>query len=305
MSNYTFKFGAAVATNPSVESCVRFGRFELDLSAGELRRSGVPLHLSPQPLKLLILLASRPGELVSREEIRAQLWGSGTFVDFEQGVNHCIRTIRALLEDGARSPLYIETVPRRGYRFIGPRDEPPLASSDRAPAPPELRVVPPPAAPGRPGRALGAVARWLRPWLDRLLERPRPGPALVRLAILPFDNLTGDTERECLSQGLTEEVRTQLSRASGDRLHLLSSCSAKALQGMPHPVREARQGGVDFLLGGSVRSAAGRARVNAHLVRVRDETQLWTESYERTLGDILDFQTEVALAIVAGARNKL
>jgi TolB-like protein/DNA-binding winged helix-turn-helix (wHTH) protein len=284
---------------------VRFGRFELDLR-GELRSAGVPIHLSPQPLKLLIILASRPGELVTREEIRAQLWGSGTFVDFEQGVNHCIRTIRAVLEDGARSSLYIETVPRRGYRFIGPRDaqEHPGPAPESAPARVEVPPAPPPPAPFRHA-ALEGMARWFRLWLDRLTDRALPAAPQVRIAILPFDNLTGDTGRECLSHGLTEEVRTQLSRVSGDRVHLLSSCSAKALKDMPHPVREARHGGVDFLLGGSVRSAAERARVNAHLVRVRDETQLWTESYERILGDILDFQTEVAVAIAQGAREKI
>jgi TolB-like protein/DNA-binding winged helix-turn-helix (wHTH) protein len=277
-----------VATSPSLDSRLRFGRFELDLRRGELHRSGVPIHLPPQPLKLLLLLASRPGELVSREEIRAQLWGSETFVDFEQGVNHCIRTIRAALADGARSPLYIETLPRRGYRFIG------AVEAEGEPDPP-----------ARPRTPLSAVTRWLKPWLGRLADRPAPAATQIRVAILPFDNLTGDAERDCLTGGLTEEIRTQLSRVSGERLHLVSSCSAKALLGTPHPVRAARAGGVDFLLGGSVRSAADRARVNAHLVHVRDETQVWTESYERVLGDILDFQTEVARAIAEGARRRL
>lgn len=278
-----------MATSPSLDSRLRFGRFELDLRRGELQRSGVAVHLPPQPLKLLILLASRPGELVSREEIRAQLWGSETFVDFEQGVNHCIRTIRAVLADGARSPLYIETLPRRGYRFIGavePEGEPePMPAPRRSP--------------------LSKVTRWIKPWLVRLADRPVASATQVRVAILPFDNLTGNAERDCLSGGLTEEIRVQLSRVSGGHVHLVSSCSAKALLGTPHPVRAARAGGVDFLLGGSVRSAADRARITAHLVHVRDETQVWAESYERTLGDILDLQTEVARAIAEGARRQL
>lgn len=279
-----------MATSPSLDSRLRFGRFELDVRRGELQRSGVPIHLPPQPLKLLVLLSSRPGELVSREEIRAQLWGSDTFVDFEQGVNHCIRTIRAVLADGARSPLYIETVPRRGYRFIGP-----VEAEEPEPDLPRARARSP----------LSAVTRWLTPLLDRLADRSAPPASQIRVAILPFDNLTGDADRDCLSGGLTEEIRMQLSRVSGEHLHLVSSCSAKALLGTPHPVRAARAGGVDFLLGGSVRSAADRARVNAHLVHVRDETQVWTESYERVLGDILDFQTEVARAIADGARRRL
>ena len=264
------------------------------------------MHLSPQPLKLLILLASRAGEVVTREEIRAQLWGDGTFVDFEQGVNHCVRTIRAVLADGARGPLYIETLPRRGYRFIGPVDgsNGPFPAPEPTPARTELPVVLPLPGTTRPRSPLSAMAQWLAPWLGRRGETARPLAADVRLAVLPFDNLTGP-EHECLSRGLTEEIRTQWGRMSGQRLHLLSSCTANVLKETPHPVRAARQAGVDFLLGGSVRSAAERARVTAHLVSVRDETQRWAESYERVLGNVLDFQTEVALAIIEGVSPRL
>jgi DNA-binding winged helix-turn-helix (wHTH) protein len=108
--------------SPSVTDIYRFGQFELDLSAGELRRHGSRLRLQPQPFKLLALLARRAGVLVSREEIRAELWPDGTFVDFDQSVNFAIKQIREVLGDSAERPLYIETVPRRGYRFIAPLD---------------------------------------------------------------------------------------------------------------------------------------------------------------------------------------
>jgi DNA-binding winged helix-turn-helix (wHTH) protein/TolB-like protein len=286
-----------VVSSPSLENRLRFGPFELDPDGGQLRRSGAPIRLSPQPLKLLVLLASRAGDVVSREEIRGRLWGSETFVDFEQGVNHCIRSIRSVLESGPRSPVYIETVPRRGYRFVAP-----VESADTGKG---ARVGPEPGpAPGRPLRWAALSGRF-RSWLDRLLRRASREPLGIRLAVLPFDDLTGDAERGSLSGGLTEEISTHLSRGSGERLQLVSACSARALKQMAHPLTAAREKGVDFLLAGSVWSFAGRARVNAHLVRVRDETQLWTESYERVLHDVLDFHTEVARAIVEEARSRM
>ena len=103
---------------------LRFGTYELDEDAGQLRRDGVPVKLPPQPFRLLALLASRPGELVSRDEIRQQLWGEDTYVDFDQGVNFCIKQVRSVLRDDADRPLYVETVPRRGYRFIAPVERP-------------------------------------------------------------------------------------------------------------------------------------------------------------------------------------
>ena len=106
---------------------LRFGTFELDEEAGQLRRDGAPVRLSPQPFRLLVLLVSRAGELVTREEIRQQLWGTDTYVDFDQGVNFCIKQVRTVLHDDAERPLYVETVPRRGYRFIAPIERPAAA----------------------------------------------------------------------------------------------------------------------------------------------------------------------------------
>jgi TolB-like protein/DNA-binding winged helix-turn-helix (wHTH) protein len=277
---------------------VRFGPFDLDPRVGELRRSGVRIRLSPQPLKLLMLLASRAGEVVSRDDIRAMLWGTGTFVDFEQGVNHCIRSIRSVLTHGPGSPVYIETIPGRGYRFVAPVQAIDAARSVVGETPATGLVL----QPRRSGLSWAGVARRLGGWFDRLRFRSGRREAAIRLAVLPFDDLTGEAG---LSGGLTEEIGTHLSRVSGERLHLLSSHSARLLKQTADPVWAARDTGVDFLLEGSVRASAARARVNAHLVRVSDETQLWTESYERTLEDVFDFQTDVARAIAEGARVRL
>src|SRR2546430_7698483 len=124
-SRYNHRRGASVVTGSSEPWLLRFGVFELDPKSGELRRAGVEINLPPQPAKVLVLLATRAGQLVTREELRQQIWGEETFVDFEHGLNSCIKQIRAALDDHAEAPRYIETRPRRGYRFIAPVQEVP------------------------------------------------------------------------------------------------------------------------------------------------------------------------------------
>src|SRR5437016_6044665 len=108
-----------MATTDAHSSVIRFGIFELNPETGELRKSGTLLRIQPQPFKVLALLARHPGELISRDRLRRELWQDETFVDFDQGLNFCVSQIRAVLGDSADSPRYIETLPRRGYRFIG------------------------------------------------------------------------------------------------------------------------------------------------------------------------------------------
>src|SRR3989442_15628166 len=127
--------GAAVVTRSSQPSLLRFGVFDLDPKSGELRKAGVEINLPPQPAKVLVLLATRAGQLVTREELRQQVWGAETFVDFEHGLNSCIKQIRAALDDHPEAPRYIETRPRRGYRFIAPVQEVPARVATRAPSP--------------------------------------------------------------------------------------------------------------------------------------------------------------------------
>ncbi len=115
---------------------LRFSSFELDLEKQELRKRGVLVKLQAQPLKVLALLAERPGELIARDEIRRHVWGAGTFVDFDQGINVCIRQIRQALGDRAGSPRFVETLPRRGYRFLAPVERPePVAATEPAARP--------------------------------------------------------------------------------------------------------------------------------------------------------------------------
>ncbi len=231
-------------------SVFRFGAFELDLSSSELRKAGVRVKLPPQPFKVLALLARRPGELATRKEIQQQIWGSETFVDFEEGLNFCIKQIRTALGDDAEAPRYIETLPRRGYRFIAPVEEP-----------------------GHPaGRTM--------------------------LAVLPFENLSGDSEQDYFSNGLTEEMITQLGRLQPERLSVIARTSAMTYKGSNKTVDQiGRELGVDYLLEGSVRREGDQVRITAQLIQVRDQAHLWAQSYDRNVSSILAVQGEVARAI--------
>jgi DNA-binding winged helix-turn-helix (wHTH) protein len=205
---------------------IAFGVFRLDVAKGELKRLGTTLHLAPQPFQLLVLLASRLGEVVTREEIQQDLWGSDVFVDFERGLNHCVRQIRAVLGDDAGAPAYIETVPRTGYRFVAP------VTVVGPPNPAEVRPVDLHAAAPQPGD--GRVKPWkgnrrrqiawvasiaLMAGAGLLLAFHRKHEARLAtplprqiVAVLPFENLTGDPGQEYLSDGVTDEMIVHLCR---------------------------------------------------------------------------------------------
>ena len=286
-----------MASSGSTTGCLRFGVFELDPASGELRTSGVPVKLPPQAFKLLALLAARAGDVVSREEIRQQLWGDGTFVDFEQGVNHCIRDIRVALQDDVAAPQFVATLPRRGYRFVAPVE---VISQPNEPA--DLTSVRPPADRSRwmavAGlAALGIGAAAYLGW-HGLGRKAESASMRVMLAVLPFDNLSGDSTQEYLSDGLTEEMVTALGRLHPDLLGVIARTSAMKYKGSGKSVGEiGRELGVDYVLEGSVRRSGDHARVTAQLIVVRDQTHLWAATYDRELRDILKVESEVSQAI--------
>jgi TolB-like protein/DNA-binding winged helix-turn-helix (wHTH) protein/Tfp pilus assembly protein PilF len=286
---------------------LRFGAFELELSSGELRRSGVLVHLQQQPAKVLALLARRSGELVTREEIQREVWGE-TFVDFEQGLNYCVKQIRSALGDQADTPRYLETLPRRGYRFLAP-----VQGISQVSPPPEaagaavvLHPESPAARPRHRTLAAGlvlvvaiAALVWFRP-------RAAPPPTRVMLAVLPFENLSGDPAQEFLSDGLTEELTTELARLRPERLAVIARTSANVYKKSAKPVDEiGRELGVDYLVEGSVRRDGDRLRVAAQLVRAKDQTHLWAESYDRPAADTLALQDDVARRVVAALEGRL
>ena len=236
---------------------VRFDGFEVDLRAGELRRGEASVRLQEQPLQILAMLLDRPGDTVTREELRMRLWPDGTTVDFEHSVNAAIKRLRAALGDAADHPRYVETLHRRGYRFIAPVER--VGNSD-----------------ARPGS------------LAPLDTRPR-------LVVLPFTNLSDDPAQEYFSDGLTEEIIAQLGRRSARHLGVIARTSAMALRHSGRTASDiGRCLRADYLIEGSVRREKNRVRITAQLVETSGETHLWSESYDRDLIDILAIQEEVA-----------
>jgi TolB-like protein/DNA-binding winged helix-turn-helix (wHTH) protein/Tfp pilus assembly protein PilF len=289
-------------------SLLRFGVFEVNLRTGELRKSGALVKLQQQPFRVLAALARRPGELVTREELRNEVWGEETFVDFEQGLNFCIKQVRAALGDQADTPRYVETLPRRGYRFIAPVEGVAApAAAEAEPGPPAARSGPRLAR--RAALVLISVSALLA--LAQLFGRGRaPASARqtgrVRLAVLPFQDLGSDPEQEYFGEGLTEEMIAQLGRLQPERLAVIARTSAMKYK---DPVRDiaaiGRDLDVGYVVEGSVRYSAGRVRITAKLIQTSDQTQLWSETYERDLQDMLELQSEVARAIAAGIQLTL
>jgi TolB-like protein/DNA-binding winged helix-turn-helix (wHTH) protein/Tfp pilus assembly protein PilF len=307
------------------KTLLRFEGFELDPEGGDLRRDGETVKLAPQPFRILTLLAGKAGEPVTREEIRRQVWGEETFVDFERGLNFCVSQIRAALGDDAQSPRFIQTLPRRGYRFIAPVERVPKAAGlEPAADPPPTAPLPPPApAPPTPP---APPASWPRPQALRLSAwaaaavlglllvmafvawRHRDAGQAPRLmiAVLPFEDLSPGPPEEYWSDGLTGELIAQLGRVRPRRLGVIARTSVMAYKGARRDVEEiGDELGVDYLLEGSVRRAGERVRITAQLVQAGDGTQLWAETYDRDRRDVLDVQAEVGAEVARALELEL
>ncbi|MEM7306577.1 MAG: winged helix-turn-helix domain-containing protein [Planctomycetota bacterium] len=273
---------------------VVFGTFEFDPQAGELRRGGARVSLPPQPARLLGLLLRHPGELVTRERIRSELW-DGVVVDFDQGVHTAMRQIRQALGDRAAGARYVETLPRRGYRFIAPVRVVGEAS-ERWAEPPE-DTPPVPARRRWPAFAAvlaGALALTALLLLDRRAPEARPPAGPIRLAVLPFEP-AGAEEAAYFADGLTEATIFHLGRLHPERLRVLARSSVTGFAGADAPVRELGERlGAHYLLEARVRLRDGRVRVHASLVQVADETRLWSDTLEHALADVDALQARLA-----------
>ncbi len=298
---------------------LRFGVFVLDLAphGAELRtQAGQLVPMQPQPLKLLVLMALRSGELVSREEMRQEIWGNGTFVDFGRGLSFAIKQVRSALGDDARNPRYIETVPRRGYRFLAqvqqtscqtePSVQPavihPISSGHRSvPAAVHLRGW------VRPGGALVTLALLIGMELVASNPRPRqPATEPIRLAVLPFDNLSGDPAQAYLSDGMTEELIAQLGRLNPASLTVIARQSAQRYKRARHDIgRVARDLRAAYVIEGSVRRTQDRLYATARLVRTTDQIQLWAETYVRPASDVFAVQREIAQRVTRSLAPRL
>ncbi|MFN8060797.1 MAG: winged helix-turn-helix domain-containing protein [Vicinamibacterales bacterium] len=304
----------------------RFAVFEADLRSGELRKQGRRLRLQGQPFQLLALLLERPGDIVSREEIRAHLWPSDVVVDFDHSLNKAINKLRDALGDSAESPRFIETLPRRGYRFVASVEWEDLEPSESSGAT-ELPLTPSVAtfgdaaepgvapsvvvaAPARADRrgsgwriAAGlalvtavAVGIW-QMWRAGATVAPRR-PDRVMLVVLPFRNVSDDLSQDYFSDGLTEEMIAQLGRLSPARLGVIAATSAQRYKNTTRSLAAiAAELSVNYVLDGSVRKIGDRVRISGQLVQVGDQTQVWSDTFERSLSDVFEIQTDVAQRI--------
>jgi TolB-like protein/DNA-binding winged helix-turn-helix (wHTH) protein len=315
-----------VAPSPRL---IRFGVFELDLRSGELQKQGRKIRLEGQPVQILICLLENPGELVTREELHRKLWPADTFVNFEHGLNAAVKRLRQALSDSADNPRFVETLPRRGYRFIAPIQAV-AVSSDVAAVDLSGAVTPASAtsdAPeaneqdqaDRPHKAAVLLQRWPGTWkvsgvalfvilgiCAAWILRPRSHvpPDIRSLAVLPLENLSGDASQDYFSDGMTDELITELGQIS--ELRVISRTSAMTYKGSHKSLPEiARDLNVDVVVEGAVLRSGNQVRITAQLILAAADKHLWAQSYEGDLRDTLRLQKQVARSIAEQIRIEL
>ena len=299
---------------------VRFGVFELDPKAGELRKSGTRLKLQQQPFQVLTVLIEHAGDVVTKEALRQRLWPSDTFVGFDHGLHSAITRLREALGDSAESPRFIETVPRLGYRFVapvethgGPGDE----ESHRE-VPLEHQIPVPGGDFGASGISIGGRSALLGAWRRAAVfslalglvvvafiiwRSSRPG-VKPTIAVLPFLNLSSDPDNAYFSDGLADQITGLLSLTDG--LDVTARTSSFALKGKQLDAREiGAKLNATVLVEGSVQKSSDRLRVIVQLIRAADGKHLWSNIYDRDMRDVFTTEEEIATSIVSALRLKL
>jgi TolB-like protein/DNA-binding winged helix-turn-helix (wHTH) protein len=309
------KDSASPSSRPQL---IAFDSFEVDLHSGELRKNASRIRLQAQPFKLLVLLLANAGQVVTREEICRDLWPTNTFVDFEHSLAAAVNKIRDALGDSADTPKYVETLPKRGYRFIGKvKSEPPVVIFPTETHESEglAAVVAPKAgisstrmlvralAVALAVAALVAAALFIWKSAGERVAISSP-PRIHSLAVLPVVNLSGDVGQDFFADGMTEELTTDLGKISA--LRVISRTSAMRYKDTKKPLREiARELNVDAVVEGTVARSGSHLRVTANLVQASPEKHLWAESYESEVGDALTLQGEIAQAVAREIQVKL
>ncbi|MGH9686537.1 MAG: winged helix-turn-helix domain-containing tetratricopeptide repeat protein [Candidatus Acidiferrales bacterium] len=246
------------------DKILRFGRFELDRHNFELRRGGKVVRIEKSPLELLIVLAERAGSLVSQEEAAELVWGKDVHIEIGSALYTAVKKIRRALGDTSRKPKYLETVPRKGYRFIA--------------------------------RCASSAPR----------DDEASKPERLMLAVLPLENMSGDEAQEYFSDGMTEELITELGSLSTPELGVLARTSVMGYKRTRKSIREiGSELGVDYLIEGSVRRDAGRVRIAVQLIRADDQTHVWATSIEKPAREVLRIQAEVAQAVAHEIRIRI
>jgi len=297
---------------------IRFGDdFEFNPRSQQLRREGRAVKLERIPLEILLLLIEKNGDLVTREAIIERIWGEGVFLDTDNSINTAIRKIRQVLRDDPENPRFIQTVTGRGYRFVAEVVHPPAQDRDEASEaarsalpesdvpPATLPARPDPASKRRPwgpitliGFAVVCVALGVYFYTSRSRPAASAPPARSMLAVLPFENLTGDAEQEYFSDGLTEEMISQLGNLDPSHLGVIARTSVMHYKHSGEPLdRIGRELGVQYALEGSVRRDSNKVRITAQLIQIKDQSHVWAREYDRDLSDLLALQAEIAQEI--------
>src|SRR5215467_3496066 len=284
---------------------IRFGAFEVDARAGGLRKHGIRLKIQDQPFRVLQILLERPGEIVAREELQRQIWPADTFVDFDHGLNNAVKRLREALDDSADEPRYIETIPKRGYRFVASVQS--SNGQNRTHEEKSAVAVGPASVPDKKRRSLNrfgwAVAASLTVATmvvgggvlrDRFARAS--AASIHSIAVLPLQNLSGDPSQDYFADGMTEELITELSHLKG--LTVISRTSVMRYKKTDKSLPEiAHELNVEAVVAGSVLRSGDRVRVTAQLISAREDANLWAETYDRNLQDTVEVQEAVAMAI--------
>jgi TolB-like protein/DNA-binding winged helix-turn-helix (wHTH) protein len=287
-----------------------FGEFELDVRTRELQKNGERFDLQEQPFLVLTTLLEQPGQLVTRQELIKRLWAGDTFVDFEHSLNKAVKRLREALHDSAEQPQFIETLPRRGYRFIG---------TVAAPRPPS-RESEEQRATGNPFPLLAGVLRWrfaaisglalsvaalvIALWIGDRRGHSAETASIRSLAVLPLENLSGDPSQDYLADGMTDELITSLGQISA--LRVISRTTAMQYKEGHKPLPQiARELSVDVVVEGSLVRSGDRLRIDAQLIDATADKQFWAHSFEGDLHDILGLENQVASAVAEEIRIKV
>ena len=291
-------------------SVVRFGIFEVDLRAGELRRQGTKVKIQEKPFQVLAALLESPGEVVTREELRQRLWPGDVFVDFDNSLNAAINKLREALGDTADNPRFVETLPRHGYRFLAPvKADTQVPPTTKTVEEKTSSSVPQYSFPPRILLAFGLAAVLIVAvffiWPSAGPENSSSGKR-VMLAVLPLVNMSDNSEDEYFSSGLTEEMITYLGRIDPEQLGVIAHTSTNIYKdGQKSVAQIGEELHVDYVLEGSVRRENNRVRVTGQLIDVRDQTHLWAETYDRDLAKVFAIQSEIASRIASSLKLTL
>jgi TolB-like protein/DNA-binding winged helix-turn-helix (wHTH) protein len=303
----------ALKSNP--HSVCTFGPFRVDFETCEIHKHGIRLHVQSQPVRVLWFLVDRSGQLVTRQELQEKLWPGHSPEEVDDSLNSTVKKLREALGDDAGKPLYIETIPRRGYRFIAPiqmesAEKPPGATSTSADEPSWLAVETAVQATVIPAEPLG-WRRYRKPGaiglltltaivgllsVTAFLKRAGADAQIHSIAVLPFENLSGDSSQDYFAEGLTDAVTTDLAQIGS--VKVISRSSANHYKKDYKPlVKIGQELGVDAVVEGTVARSGERVRVNARLVSTGDDRNVWAQSFERDTGDILALEDDLAQSV--------